>query len=158
MTEHIATVQWQRNQAKFVDNQYSRQHTWLFDGGLAVPASASPHLVPVPYAEPVSIDPEEAFIAALSSCHMLWFLSIAAQQKFVVEQYRDEAIGSMGKNAEGKLAITQVCLRPLVLFEGDRQPTPEQLEALHQDAHHRCFLANSVKTEITIETVSAYPL
>ncbi|MDX2243399.1 MAG: OsmC family protein [Leptolyngbyaceae cyanobacterium bins.302] len=98
MSEHSATIQWQRNQALFTDNRYSREHIWQFDGGVEVPASSSPHVVPEPYSNPACIDPEEAFVAALSSCHMLWFLAIAAKRKFVVESYTDQAIGVMEKN------------------------------------------------------------
>ena len=153
MFEHIAVVQWQRNQAKFTDNQYSREHIWKFDGGVEILASSSPHVVPVPYSNAACVDPEEAFIASLSSCHMLWFLSIAAKKKFVVESYTDQAIGLMSKNEDGKLAITRVNLRPQVIFAGDNLPTTKQIEEIHNQAHHSCFLANSVKTEIIVEAV-----
>ncbi len=153
MFEHIAVVQWQRNQAKFTDNQYSREHIWKFDGGVEILASSSPHVVPVPYSNAACVDPEEAFIASLSSCHMLWFLSIAAKKKFVVDSYTDQAIGLMSKNEDGKLAITRVNLRPQVIFAGDNLPTTKQIEEIHNQAHHSCFLANSVKTEIIVEAV-----
>lgn len=151
MSEHTATVQWSRNQAPFLDNRYSREHIWQFDGGVEVPASSSPHVVRVPYSNPTCVDPEEAFVASLSSCHMLWFLSIAVKQKFVVESYTDEAIGVMEKNQDGELAITQVRLRPQIVFTGDNLPIEQQVEAMHQEAHHHCFLANSVKTKIVVE-------
>jgi organic hydroperoxide reductase OsmC/OhrA len=154
MSEHFATIQWNRNQAVFTDNRYSREHVWRFDGGAEVPASASPHVVRVPFSNPACVDPEEAFIASLSSCHMLWFLSIAAQKKFVVESYIDQAIGLMEKNEDGNLAITKVRLRPQVTFAGDNSPTREQIETMHEEAHHQCFLANSVKTDIAVEAIA----
>jgi organic hydroperoxide reductase OsmC/OhrA len=149
MSEHIATIEWKRAQAKFTDNKYSREHTWKFDG-VEIAASASPHVVPVPYSNPAYVDPEEAFVASLSSCHMLWFLSIAAKRKFVVDDYTDKAVGIMEKNENGRLAITKVYLRPQVTFALEI-PTREQLETMHHEAHHNCFLANSVKSEIIIE-------
>lgn len=154
MSEHIAIVQWQRNGAKFADNKYSREHIWQFDGGVEIPASSSPHVVPVPYSNPACVDPEEAFIASLSSCHMLWFLSIAAKRKFIVDSYSDRAIGLMEKNQEGKLAIAKIYLRPQVMFSGDNLPTDKQIEEMHESAHHSCFLANSVKTEIIVEAIA----
>jgi organic hydroperoxide reductase OsmC/OhrA len=153
MSQHHATVQWQRNQAQFIDNQYSREHVWTFDGGAQIAASSSPQVVPVPYSNPEGVDPEEAFVASLASCHMLWFLSIAAKQNFVVERYTDQAIGVMGKNEAGNLAITSIHLHPQIKFGADRSPTLAQIEAMHDEAHHSCFLANSVKTAIVIETV-----
>jgi organic hydroperoxide reductase OsmC/OhrA len=150
LSEHLATVVWQRDRAKFVDNKYSRAHIWQFDGGLEIAASASPHVVPVPYSNLAAIDPEEAFVASLSSCHMLWFLSIAAQRKFVVESYSDRAVGLMEKNEEGKLAITQVRLQPQIDFTGEILPTASQVEEMHEAAHASCFLANSVKTQVII--------
>lgn len=153
MSKHAVRIQWQRHQATFTDNRYSREHVWQFDGGVEVSASSSPHVVPVPYSNPTCVDPEEAFVAALSSCHMLWFLSIAAKKKFVVESYTDHAIGLMEKDESGKLAITKIRLRPQITFIGDNLPTNQQIEAMHQEAHHQCFLANSVKTEIGIEAI-----
>ncbi|MCP2729627.1 OsmC family protein [Symplocastrum sp. BBK-W-15] len=144
-------------QAKFTDNKYSREHSWKFDGGAEIAASASPHIVPLPYSNPAYIDPEKAFIASLSSCHMLWFLSIAAKHKFIVDSYVDRAIGLLDKNEEGKLAITKVNLRPHVIFTGDNLPTDKQIEEMHETAHHNCFIANSVKTEILIEMVAFSP-
>ncbi|OYQ63659.1 peroxiredoxin [Pseudanabaena sp. SR411] len=155
MSEYTATICWENRQAKFTDNRYSREHTWKFDGGVEIPASSSPHVVPVPYSNPNCIDPEEAFIAALSSCHMLWFLSIAAQNKFVVKSYSDRAIGIMDKNDYGNLAMTTVRLFPKVVFTGNHLPTEEQIENMHDQAHHACFLANSVKTHITITSIPA---
>src|SRR6188474_3388298 len=116
MAEHTATVAWSRFDAAFTDNRYSRAHRWMFDGGATIPASSSPHVVPVPMSDPMGVDPEEAFVASLSSCHMLWFLSIAAKRGYVVESYVDEAQGVMAKNGDGKLAMTAVVLRPQVSF------------------------------------------
>lgn len=152
MAEHTATVVWARFGAAFVDNRYSRAHRWTFDGGATIPASSSPHVVPVPLSDPVGVDPEEAFVASISSCHMLWFLSIAAARGFVVDRYADHAVGTMAKDADGRLAMTRVVLRPDVVFSGASMPTDDDIRAMHDDAHHACFIANSVRTEIAIET------
>ena len=154
MSEHTAIVQWNREGAVFTDNRYSRMHRWLFDGGVEVPASSSPKVVRVPLSVEAAVDPEEAFVASLSSCHMLWFLSLAAKYGFVVDQYRDEAVGVVAKDAEGKLAMTLVTLRPGVSFSGDKQPTADYLAPLHHEAHAQCFIANSVKTEVRCEPVA----
>ena len=154
MSQHHATIQWQRHQAVFIDYQYNREHLWTFDGGAQIAASSSPQVVPIPYSNPDNVDPEEAFVASLASCHMLWFLSIAAKQDFVVENYTDHAVGIMGKNEAGKLAITSIHLHPQISFAADRPPTPAQIEAMHEEAHHSCFLANSVRTAIVVETVA----
>jgi len=136
--------------AAFVDNKYSRGHTWIFDGGIELAASSSPHVVPLPMSKESAVDPEEAFVASLSSCHMLWFLSIAAAKKFVVESYEDHAEGILAKNEEGKLAMTEVTLKPKVSFSGKTIPTPAQVDELHHSAHEKCFIASSVKTKINI--------
>ena len=151
MAEYLATVSWQRGEAEFTDNRYSRAHTWAFDGGAEVPASASPHAVRPPFSDPAGVDPEEAFVASLSSCHMLWFLSIAAKQGFTVDSYVDEAVGKMEKNAEGKLAMTRVALRPHIAFVGTNLPSDAQVAELHHLAHESCYIANSVKTEVVVE-------
>lgn len=151
MSQYTAVITWERSGAVFTDNRYSRGHRWRFDGGIEVPASASPHVVPLPLSVAAAVDPEEAFVASLASCHMLWFLSIAAKQGFVVERYRDEAVGVMAKNSEGKLAITQVTLRPTVTFAPDKRPSAAQSKALHHEAHEECFLAASVKAEVRCE-------
>jgi organic hydroperoxide reductase OsmC/OhrA len=148
VSEHRATVSWERGGAAFVDNRYSRVHVWQFDEGVEVPASASPHVVPVPLSATAAVDPEEAFVASLSSCHMLWFLSIAARRGFVVDSYSDEAVGVMAKNGEGKSAMTEVTLHPAVRFSGERGPSPSDIDEMHHEAHERCFIANSVKTEV----------
>jgi organic hydroperoxide reductase OsmC/OhrA len=139
----------------FTDNRYSRGHRWLFDGGVEVPASSSPHSVPLPLSVAAAVDPEEAFVAALSSCHMLWFLSIAARKGFVVEDYRDDATGTMGKNSKGKTVVETVTLRPRVSFGVAKQPTFAELTALHHEAHETCYIANSVTTVVTCEPVYA---
>jgi len=153
MARHTATVLWQRRGAAFVDNRYSRGHLWQFDGAVEVPASSSPHVVPVPMSVPAAVDPEEAFVASLASCHMLWFLSLAAGRGLVVDAYRDEAVGTMAPDAEGKLAITQVTLKPGVTFDGAQQPCPELVTEIHDQAHEQCFIANSVKTQVHCEPV-----
>ena len=152
MSEHTATIAWQRGSDTFAKGRYSRVHEWRFDGGAAVPASASPQVVPAPWSDASAVDPEEAFVAALSSCHMLWFLSLAAGKGFIVDSYADEAVGHMRQIAADKMAITEVVLRPRVAFDPAHAATHEQLDALHHAAHECCFLANSVKTEIRIES------
>ena len=151
MSSHHVTVEWNRGDARFTDNRYSRGHRWRFDGGAEVPASASPHVVPVPMSVPAAVDPEEALVAALSSCHMLWFLSLAAERGLVVDSYRDEAVGTMAKNGGGQLAMTKVVLRPDVRYGGDRRPSRSEEDALHHQAHEECFIARSVRTEVTCE-------
>lgn len=150
MAKHTATVIWHRNGASFSDKKYSRAHRWKFDGGAEVPASSSPNVVPTPYSDPAGVDPEEAFVASISSCHMLWFLSIACKRGFIVESYEDPAEGQMEKNAEGKLAVTLVMLRPKVMFTGSA-PDDEAFRAMHHEAHEECFIANSVKSQIVCE-------
>ena len=154
MSEYKTVVEWTRDGAAFTDNRYSRGHRWLFDGGVEVPASSSPHVVPLPLSVAEAVDPEEAFVASLSSCHMLMFLSIAAKRGFVVESYRDEAIGILARDSSGKLAMTRVTLRPEVSFGGDKRPTAEDLTAIHHDSHEQCFIASSVRTEMLCEPVA----
>ncbi len=152
MSEYFATVRWLRGKDEaYIDNRYSRGHEWHFDGGVTVPASSSPHVVPLPCSVEANVDPEEAYVASLSSCHMLFFLSIAAKNKFVVDEYIDDALGVMEKDAEGRLAMTRVTLRPQIKFSGDRRPDLPQLEKMHQQSHQQCFIANSVKTEVITE-------
>ena len=153
MSTHDVTVEWSRGDARFTDNRYSRAHTWAFDGGARVPGSSSPHVVPAPWSDPAAVDPEEAFVASLSSCHMLWFLSIAAQRGFRVDRYVDAATGTMGRNAAGKVAVTRVVLRPQVAFGGDVRPSRDDIAAMHHEAHEQCFIANSVLTEVSCEPV-----
>ena len=151
MSTYTATIHWSRQGAVFTDQRYSRAHRWRFDGGVEVPASSSPHVVRVPLSDANAVDPEEAFIASLSSCHMLFFLSFAARDGFVVDEYVDEAVGVMEKDSGGRMAMTVVTLRPAVMFSGDRSPTQRELDALHHEAHDACFIANSVKTDVRCE-------
>jgi organic hydroperoxide reductase OsmC/OhrA len=151
MATYTAEVLWSRLGQKFIDNQYSRKHILRFDGGIEVAGSSSPQVVPLPYSAPDAIDPEEAFVSSLSSCHMLWFLSIAANQGFVVDAYHDIAEGVMEKNSHGKFMMSIVTLRPEVKFSGERQPTSYEIEQMHHQAHDECFIANSVKTEVRCE-------
>jgi organic hydroperoxide reductase OsmC/OhrA len=150
--DYFATILWQRNNdEKYTDNRYSRAHQWRFDGGVVVAASSSPKVVQLPMSVEANVDPEEAFIAALSSCHMLFFLSYAAQRGFVVDRYEDQAIGTMGKDAHGRIAMLKVALRPRISFGGDKHPSAADIDALHHRSHEDCFLANSVKTEVVVE-------
>lgn len=152
MSEYNAKVSWFRgSDEEYVDNLYSRGHEWSFDGGTTVPASSSPHVVPLPYSVEANVDPEEALVASLSSCHMLFFLSTAAKRKFIVDEYIDNAVGIMEKDKSGKLMMTKVTLRPNAKFSGNKQPTAEQLEKMHHQSHEQCFIANSVKTKVIIE-------
>lgn len=151
MSEYTAVVVWQRGDQPFLDNRYSRRHLMRFDGGVEVPGSSSPHVVPLPYSDPAAVDPEEAFVASLASCHMLWFLSLAAKRGFRVDRYVDAAEGVMAPNEAGKLAMTVVTLRPSVQFSGDARPTREEIDALHHAAHDACFIASSVKSEVRCE-------
>jgi organic hydroperoxide reductase OsmC/OhrA len=152
--QYRAEVTWQRGADEpFTDNRYSRRHRLRFDGGTEVPGSASPSVVPPPLSDPAAVDPEEAFVASIAACHMLWFLSLAAAQGYVVDRYRDAALGVMSKNEAGKLWISTVTLRPAVHFTGPRQPSAEALQCLHHRAHEECFIANSVRTEVRCEPV-----
>lgn len=151
MAPFTATVSWQRDGAVFLDNRYSRRHEWTFDGGVRVAASASPDVVPLPYSATDAVDPEEAFVASLSSCHMLWFLSLAAKRGFCVDSYVDAAVGEMKPDADGRLAVTKVTLRPKMVFSGERIPTAVEIAAVHHAAHESCFIANSVKTQVVCE-------
>jgi organic hydroperoxide reductase OsmC/OhrA len=147
-----ATVLWRRGDQAFTDNRYSRAHVWRFDEGLEVPASSSPFVVPN-YSLAAAVDPEEAFIASLSSCHMLFFLSFAARAGFQIESYEDQARGEMAKNEAGKLYVSRVTLHPAIVFSGDKRPTEADIAALHHRSHEECFIANSVRTEVVTEIV-----
>lgn len=151
MARYFSKITWKRGDQPFTDNKYSRQHVWQFDGGLEVTASSSPHVVPLPFSVEAAIDPEEAFVASLSSCHMLWFLSLAAKKGFIVDDYHDEAAGTLAKDESGKLAMTEVVLHPRVTFSGNQRPDTAGLEALHHASHEACFIANSVKTVVRCE-------
>jgi len=150
MSTHTATIAWQRGDEPFAGGRYSRRHEWRFDGGAVVAASPSPHVVPAPWSDAAGVDPEEALVAAIASCHMLWFLSIAADRGLVVERYEDEAIGTMARIAPGRQAITEVVLRPLIVIAGDAVDAAT-IASLHEAAHERCFIANSVRTAIRVE-------
>ena len=151
MASYPARIVWERGDGELAKGRYSRAHVWSFDGGAVVAASASPHVVPLPWSDPNGVDPEEAFVASLASCHMLWFLSIAGKAGFVVDRYQDDADGEMGKNADGRLAMTVVTLHPAVVFSGPERPDRARIEAMHHAAHEACFIANSVKTEVRCE-------
>ena len=153
MAQYTADIVWERGAQDFLDGRYSRRHLMRFDGGAEVAGSSSPHSVPLPMSDAAGVDPEEAFVAALSACHMLWFLAIAGKRKFCVDRYADAAVGVMARNEEGKMAMTLVTLRPEVLFSGELRPTREQLDQLHHQAHEECFIANSVRTEARCEPV-----
>ena len=152
MSTYTATIRWNRSsEGDFAKGQYSRAHQWAFDGGALVPASASPHVVPAPWSNPAGVDPEEAFIASLSSCHMLFVLDFARRAGFVVDSYEDRAEGVMEKNAEGRIAITRVILHPMIVWGGGTRPDAAAIAELHHKAHEACFIANSVTTEVTID-------
>lgn len=151
MSHYTAVVEWQRAQdERFHDNRYSRAHRWAFDGGAVVPASSSPQVVRLPFSDASAVDPEEAYVAALSSCHMLWFLSLAARDGYVVDSYRDAAEGLMAHNAACKEVMTDVLLKPAIAFSGSKAPSDAELARLHHEAHESCYLANSVRTEIRV--------
>jgi organic hydroperoxide reductase OsmC/OhrA len=149
MAKYQATVSWQSD-GEFTSGRYSRAHELSFDGGALVRGSSSPHVVPN-FSDPAGVDPEEALIASASACHMLWFLSLAQAQELDVASYRDEASGTVGKDDRGRIAVTRIALRPDVRFNG-RQPTVDELRRLHHEAHEKCFIANSLRTEIEVET------
>src|SRR5439155_1707760 len=148
MSEHKAFISWKRTSPDFLKGKYSREHTWTFDGGLSVPASPSPSVVPVPYSNPAHIDPEEAFVASISSCHMLTFLFVASKQGFQLDSYEDEAVGTMTKNEKGIPWVSLVTLNPKIVYSGEKLPTQSEQEHLHHLAHEQCFIANSVKTKV----------
>lgn len=148
--QYSSEIHWERGSQLFTDNLYSRKHRLVFDGGIEVAGSSSPLIVAEPYSDPQAVDPEEAFIAALSSCHMLWFLSLAAKKAYIVDSYHDHAIGLMTQNEQKKLWISSVTLQPKVIFSGKKQPDATTLLQLHHQAHEECFIANSVKTQLEI--------
>ena len=154
---YTAETIWRRGETSredFIGRRYSRKHRLRFDGGVEVPGSASPHVVPLPYSDPAAVDPEEAFVSALSSCHMLWFLDLASRAGYCVDRYADAATGVMKKNDEGKLAMTAVVLHPTVEFSGEKMPSREEIERLHHEAHDACFIASSVKSEVRVEPLA----
>lgn len=147
---YTAQVEWACD-GDYAANTYSRGHIWRFDGGLEIPASASPTVVPLPYAIEAAVDPEEAFVAAISSCHMMSFLDLARRANFVVSSYRDNAQGELSRVARGKMAITKVVLKPSITLVAAEEPDPTWLTDLHEKAHEVCFIANSVNCEIVVE-------
>ncbi len=153
MEQYCAKVVWNRDEQNFSDNKYSRGHEWKFDGGLTVPASSAPSSVPLPLSVAENIDPEEALVAALSSCHMLFFLAFASKQGFIVDSYEDNAAGIMEKNEKRRMSITRIELRPHTVFSGLTIPTEEQILALHHLSHEHCYIANSIRAEVLITPV-----
>ncbi|HEY0927412.1 OsmC family protein [Brevundimonas sp.] len=151
MTEYLATVEWGRGDQPFLDNKYARAHDWRFDGGAVVRGSSAPESVPVPMSDPTAVDPEEALVASASSCHMLFFLAYAAKAGFVVDRYLDEAVGVMGRDERGKVAIVSVILRPAVTFSGETLPDAAAIADLHHRSHEHCYIANSLRAEVTVE-------
>jgi organic hydroperoxide reductase OsmC/OhrA len=152
MATYEATVKWRRGADEpFIDQRYSRAHDWLFDGGARVRGSSSPHSVRPPFSDPSAVDPEEALVVALSSCHMLVFLWLAARRGFAVLSYEDAAFGIMNKDERGREWVTNVTLRPQVVFDGDKRPTELEVEALHHESHEGCYIANSVKTAVVVD-------
>jgi organic hydroperoxide reductase OsmC/OhrA len=152
MSKHVAEVSWVSD-GEFVSGRYSRRHELRFDGGTVVTASSSPHVVPVPMSDPAGVDPEEALVASAASCHMLWFLALAQQAGLEVTSYLDAAEGEMGRIGPGRMAITRIVLRPQIAFAG-RQPEAGELDRLHHEAHERCFIANSLRSEIVVEAAT----
>jgi organic hydroperoxide reductase OsmC/OhrA len=151
MSEHKATIRWSRTGPDFLKGKYSREHTWTFDGGATVPASSSPSVVPAPWSNAAHVDPEEAFVASISSCHMLTFVWLASREGFLADSYEDEAVGVMAKNERGAMWINAVTLRPRLVWGGEKVPTAADLERLHHLAHEQCFIANSVKTTVSVQ-------
>jgi organic hydroperoxide reductase OsmC/OhrA len=151
MSDHRATIRWQFTGGDFLKGRYSREHTWTFDGGATVPASPSPSIVPKPFSNPEGVDPEEAFVASISSCHLLTFLYLASKGGFEIQSYEDEAVGTMSKNDRGVPWVSAVVLKPRIVYVGEKRPSSADEDRLHHDAHEQCFIANSVKTEITVD-------
>jgi organic hydroperoxide reductase OsmC/OhrA len=152
MSTYTAELVWERGTQEFLTNKYSRRHMIRFDGGAEVLGSTTPSVVPPPGSDPAGVDPEEAFVASLSSCHMLWFLAIAAKRGFTIDRYEDNPVGVMERNAERRFAMSVVTLRPKISFSGGKVPTAEELDQLHHKAHEECYIANSVKTEVRVES------
>ncbi len=150
MSQHTALIRWKLNDGDFLAGTYTREHTWTFDGGVTVAASASPSVVPVPYSNPAHVDPEEAYVASVSSCHMLTFLYVAYREGFLVESYDDEAVGVMTRNEAGALWVSLVTLHPRITYGGGKRPTPADIDRLHHLAHEECFIANSIRTEVVV--------
>ena len=152
MSEYLANIRWNRTGPDFIKGKYSREHTWTFDGGVTVPASPAPSSVPAPWSNAAHVDPEEAFVASISSCHMLTFLWLASRQGFQADSYEDNAIGVMTKNERGVPWMSKVTLRPRIAWSGEKLPTSADLDHLHHAAHEQCYIANSIKTDVVVET------
>ena len=150
MSEHRAGIAWKLSGSSFVKGQYSREHTWTFDGGVTVPASPSPAAVPAPWSNPKHVDPEEALVASIASCHMLTFLYLAYRQGFQIDSYQDEAVGVMTKGENGVPWVSSVTLDPKIIYSGEKVPSEADQKHLHHLAHEQCFIANSVKTHVTV--------
>jgi organic hydroperoxide reductase OsmC/OhrA len=153
MSTHKATIRWNRTSPDFLKGRYSREHTWTFDGGITVAASPAPSSVPAPYSNPANVDPEEAFVASVSSCHMLTFLYLAAKAGFEIKSYEDEAIGLMTKNEKGVPWVSTITLHPRISWGDARRPTPDEEERLHHAAHEQCYVANSIKSAVNVESI-----
>jgi organic hydroperoxide reductase OsmC/OhrA len=152
MSTHTAAVRWSRRpEERFLDGRYSRAHQWAFDGGAVVPASSSPHSVRVPFSDPAGVDPEEALVAALASCHRLFFLDFAKRAGFIVDAYEDNAEGLMAADPAGRVSMTQIALKPRIVFAGEKRPTAADCAQLHHQAHEACYIANSIKSEVRVE-------
>jgi organic hydroperoxide reductase OsmC/OhrA len=154
MSEHKARITWKRTGPDFLKGKYSREHTWTFDGGVTVPASSSPSVVPAPYSNANAVDPEEAFVASISSCHMLTYVWLASREGFTVDSYDDDAVGTMAKNEQGVPWVSLVNLHPKIAYGGAKLPSPADEERLHHHAHEQCFIANSIRTEVKVAGVA----
>jgi organic hydroperoxide reductase OsmC/OhrA len=150
MSDHIATVEWVRGDQTFSDNRYSRAHDWTFDGGAVVRGSSAPTSVAVPMSDPTAVDPEEALVAAVSSCHMLFFLALAGKAGFVIDRYRDAATGTLSRDDRSRMSMTEIVLRPAVTWSG-AEPGAAKLADLHDQAHRLCYIANSIRGEVRVE-------
>jgi organic hydroperoxide reductase OsmC/OhrA len=147
---YAAIVRWQRNGAKFTDNKYSRGHEWVFDEGVVIPASSAPSSVPLPMSRADAVDPEEALVAATSSCHMLFFLAFATKGGFIIDSYTDNAVGVMTRNEAGKLYISAITLNPAITWSGEKLPTEADIAHMHKRSHDECYIAHSIKATVTI--------
>jgi len=154
MSAHYATIDWELRDPDFIKGRYSREHTWTFDGGLVVAASPSPSVVPTPWSNPANVDPEEAFVASVSSCHMLTYLYLAAKAGYLIERYRDAAVGTMTKNERGVPWVSLITLHPGITYGANKRPDATAEAELHHHAHEQCFIANSIKTEVKVESPS----
>lgn len=157
MSEHQATISWVCSGPHFLKGQFSREHTWTFDGGVTVPASPSPSVVPAPWSNAAHVDPEEAFVASVASCHMLTFVWLASRAGFQVDRYDDTAVGKMSKNERGVPWVSLITLHPRIVWSGEKLPTPTDLDRLHHQAHEQCFIANSIKSEVIVAPTPDQP-